>query len=82
MTEIKTTERVRERQSRQIVKESERGISEKDRTCTCTVVYKAMQAQSPADSQWPPSASRAGGRSVDQTHIDKKHTAERATRTT
>lgn len=64
----------------QIEKDSKRDINEKDRTCGCTVVYKAMQAQSPADSQWPPSASRAGGRSVDRTHIDKKHTAEGATR--
>lgn len=72
----------KERVKRQVAKERQRDTSENDRTCTCTVVYEAMQAQSPADSQRPPAASRTGGRSVAHTHIDKNATAEGATRTT
>lgn len=71
----------RSRKMRETDKERQQDIREKDRACTCTMVYKAMHDQSPADSQWPPSASRAGRRSVDQTQLDEKHTAKGATRT-
>lgn len=55
------------------MKERERDI--RQISCTCTVVYEAMQAPSPADSWWSPSAWRPGVRSMDQRHTHIRNRA-------
>lgn len=70
-----------ERGERQVEKERDREISERDREhalALWSIRPCKPKAQSPADSRWPPSASRAGS----NTHMDKRHTAEGATRRT